>query len=146
MIFHCRLMVHITDKRAQKVLYISAHYRNGVSKWPTLGGAKQFILSTAVSSFTKARFQKSRGRTHFVLLREVAHFEWGGNSTVFQCPPPNWKVGCSIRSHWVNCRSAPWARAFTSTTPARSTFQASACRQLPSPKTQKKKNSRELKY
>ena len=35
------------------VLYISADYRNGVSTWPTLGGAKQFILSTAVSSFAK---------------------------------------------------------------------------------------------
>jgi len=34
----------------------------------------------------------------------------------------------------VNCRSAPWARAFTSTAPARSTIQASACRELPSPK------------
>jgi len=32
----------------------------------------------------------------------------------------------------VNCRSAPWARVFTSTAPARSTIQASACRQLPS--------------
>ena len=38
----------------------------------------------------------------------------------------------------MNCRSAPWARAFTSTAPARSTFQASACRQLPSPKLTKK--------
>jgi len=34
----------------------------------------------------------------------------------------------------VNCRSALWPRAFTSTTPARSTSQALACRQLPSPK------------
>jgi len=38
----------------------------------------------------------------------------------------------------VNCRSAPWARALTSTAPARSTIQASACRQLPSPQKQKK--------
>ena len=37
------------------LLYISAHYRNGVGTWPTLGGAKQFILSTAVSSFAKAQ-------------------------------------------------------------------------------------------
>jgi len=34
-------------------------------------------------------------------------------------PLPNWKVGCSIHSHWVNCRNAPWARAFTSTAPAK---------------------------
>jgi len=32
------------------------------------------------------------------------------------------------RVHWVNCRSAPWARAFTSTAPAGSKFQAAACR------------------
>jgi len=59
---------------------------------------------------------------------------WGKNSSVVKCLPPNWKVGCSIHSHWVNCRNAPWAKAFTSTAPARSTIQASACRQLPSPK------------
>ena len=56
----------------------------------------------------------------------------GGNSSVVKCLPLNWKVACSIHDHWVNCRSAPWARAFTSTAPARSTIQASACRQLPS--------------
>jgi len=60
------------------------------------------------------------------------------NSSVVKCPLPNWKVGCSIHSLWVNCRSAPWARALTSTAPARSTIQASACRQLPSPQKQKK--------
>jgi len=42
----------------------------------------------------------------------------------------------------VNCRNAPWARAFTSTAPARSTIQASACRQLPSPKIKKKSNEK----
>jgi len=47
-------MVHITDTGAQKIgqLYISAHYRSGVCTWPTLGGAKHVILTTAVSSFT----------------------------------------------------------------------------------------------
>ena len=51
-----------------------------------------------------------------------------------QHSPLNWKVECSIRGQWVNCRSAPWVRAFTSTAPARRKFQASACRQLlPSP-------------
>jgi len=40
----------------------------------------------------------------------------------------------------VNCRSVPWARAFTSIAPARSTIQASACRELPSPKLTNKKN------
>ena len=61
----------------------------------------------------------------------------GGNSSVVKCPPPNWKVGCSIHSHWVNFRSAPWARAFTSTSPTRSTIQASACRQQSLPKLTK---------
>ena len=50
------------------------------------------------------------------------------------CPPLNWKVGCSIHGHRVNCCSAPWARAFTATAPARSTIQSSDCRQLSSPK------------
>ena len=68
----------------------------------------------------------------------------GSNSSVVMCPPPNWKVGCSIHNHWVNCCSAPWAIAFTSTTPARSTIQASACRQLSSPKLTKKQNSFKL--
>jgi len=36
----------------------------------------------------------------------------------------------------VNFRSAPWARVLF-TAPARSTIQASACRQLPSPKSKK---------
>jgi len=40
----------------------------------------------------------------------------------------------------VNC-CVSWARAFTSTAPARSTIQVSACRQLPSPKLTKKKYS-----
>ena len=54
MIFYCGVMFHITETRAQKVvsyIYISAHYRNGVCTWLTLGGAKLFILTTAVSSF-----------------------------------------------------------------------------------------------
>jgi len=66
----------------------------------------------------------------------------GGNSSVVKCPPPNWKVGCSIHIHWVNCRNAPWARAFTSTAPVRSTIQVSACRHLPSPKLTKKRPQR----
>ena len=64
----------------------------------------------------------------------------GRHSSVVKCPPLNWKVGCSIHSHWVNC-CVSWARAFTSTAPARSTIQVSACRQLPSPKLTKKKYS-----
>jgi len=43
----------------------------------------------------------------------------GGNSSFVKCPPLNWKVGCSIHSDWVNCRSVPWAWAFTSTALAR---------------------------
>jgi len=50
----------------------------------------------------------------------------GGNNSVVKCPPLNQKVGCSI--HWVTCRSAPWARAFTSAASARRKIQASACR------------------
>jgi len=41
-------------------------------------------------------------------------------SSVVECLPLNWKVGCSIHDHWVNRRSAPWATAFTSTTPTKS--------------------------
>jgi len=67
----------------------------------------------------------------------------GGNSSVVKGAPLNWKVGCSLHSHCVNCRSAPWARAFTSNAPARRTIQASACRQLPSPKLTKKTNTLE---
>jgi len=65
-------------------------------------------------------------------------FRYTSYSSVVNCTPLNWKVECSIHSHWVNRRSAPWARAFTSTALARSTIQASACRQLPSPKSTKK--------
>ena len=46
-------------------LYISAHYRNGVCIWPTLGGAKQFILSTAVSSFAKAQKMENHAVGHY---------------------------------------------------------------------------------
>ena len=74
---------------------------------------------------------------HESSLSKRSNYESNGtflDSSVAKCPPFNWKVACSIHSHWVNCRSAPWARAFTSTAPARSTIQASACRELPSPK------------
>ena len=46
-------------------LYISAYYRNGVSTWPTLGGAKQFILSTAVSSLAKAQNMDNHTVGHY---------------------------------------------------------------------------------
>ena len=64
----------------------------------------------------------------------------GGNSSVVKCPPLNWRVGCSIHGHWVNCRSAALARAFTPIAPARSTIQASACRQFPPPKLKQQTN------
>jgi len=51
---------------------------------------------------------------------------------------PYLEDGCPIHSHWVNCRSAPWASVFTSTALARSTIQASVCRQLT--KTNNKKS------
>jgi len=41
----------------------------------------------------------------------------------------------------VNRRSVPWARAFISAASARSKFQASACRQLASPKIKLKKET-----
>ena len=47
-----------------------------------------------------------------------------------QRPPPNWKVVCSIHSHWVNHRRAPWSKAFTATALTKSIIQVSACRQL----------------
>jgi len=51
-----------------------------------------------------------------------------------KCPPLDRQVGCSIHGHWVNCRNAPWARAFTSDASVRSTFEVSTCCQLPPPK------------
>jgi len=47
------------------LLDISAHCRNGVSTWPTLGGAKQFILSTAASSFAKAQKMDNHTVEHY---------------------------------------------------------------------------------
>ena len=43
-----------------------------------------------------------------------------------------WKVKgeCSIHGHWVTCRSASWARAFTANALTNSIIQASDCRQL----------------
>jgi len=76
-------MVHITDTRAQKwlAIYISAHYRNSVCTWPTLGGAKLFILTTAVSSFAKAQKMDTHTLGHYTTgvstcpaLREARHF------------------------------------------------------------------------
>ena len=62
-------------------LYISAHYRNGVSTWPTLGGAKPFILTTAVSSFAKAQKMDNHTVGHYTTgfstcpaLRGARHF------------------------------------------------------------------------
>jgi len=50
-------MVHITDTGAQKVVYYtSSHITETVFEHgPTLGGAKHFILTTAVSSFARAQ-------------------------------------------------------------------------------------------
>jgi len=54
----------------------------------------------------------------------------GGGTSVVECPPLNWKVGCSIHGQWLTRRSAAWARAFTATAPTKSIIQAPACRQL----------------
>jgi len=43
----------------------------------------------------------------------------GVRSSVVKCPPLNWKVGCSIHSHWVKCRSTPWASVLTQNRPGR---------------------------
>jgi len=59
---------------------------------------------------------------------------WGTNSSVVKCLPLNQKVGCSVHGHWVNCRSAPLARAFTLAASTRIKIQALACHQLLSPK------------
>jgi len=66
------------------------------------------------------------------VLYKNEDFKGGKKQPLFQA---GWqqlsgKVGCSIPSYWVNRRCAPWARAFTSTAPARNTIQAQACRQL----------------
>jgi len=37
--------------------------------------------------------------------------------------PPSWKVGCMFHSHWMTCRSAFLARAFTSTTKQEAQFR-----------------------
>jgi len=52
-------------------------------------------------------------------------------SSVVEFPPLNRKVEWSIHGHWMTCRCAPWAGAFTSTAPAKSIMQVSAFRQLP---------------
>jgi len=43
-----------------------------------------------------------------------------GDSTAVGCPPLNRRVRCSIHRHWVNRRSAPLARATTSSASAKS--------------------------
>ena len=85
MIFYCGLMVHITDTRAQKMVSCtSAHITETVfaqCTWPTLGGAKQFILTTAVSSFARAQKMDNHTVGHYTTgvstcptLRGVEHF------------------------------------------------------------------------
>jgi len=91
-----------------------------------------------------------RGESHIQrnATGEVATFaanvERGDNSSVVKCPPLNWEGQVSVQCHWVNCRSASWARAFTSTASARSTIQASVCRQFSSPKLTKKMLKKKL--
>ena len=62
-------------------LYISIHYSNGVCTWPTLGGAKQFILTSGVSSFAKAQKMDNHTVGHYTTgvstcptLRGARHF------------------------------------------------------------------------
>ena len=81
-------------------------------------------------------------RFSFVFRNTLTFLQTISNSSVVKCPPLNWKVACSMHSHCVTRRSAHWARALTSTTPARSKFRDSACRQLPSLKLTKKKKDK----
>jgi len=59
---------------------------------------------------------------HTQKVRRLSSRGFCGDSSVVECPPLNWKVGCSIQAHWVNRHRA---RAFTST--AKSKFQVSVC-------------------
>ena len=43
-------------------------------------------------------------------------FSWPGGETRTPVPPSVTPL-CSIHGHWMNCRSAPWARAFTTIAP-----------------------------
>jgi len=83
MIFYCGLMVHITDTRAQKVVSCtSAHITETVfahnRHWE---GAKQFTLTTAVSSFARAQKMDNHTVGHYTTgvstlptLRRAKHF------------------------------------------------------------------------
>ena len=71
------------------LLYISAHYRNGVCTWPTLGGAKQFFFSTAVLSFAEAQKMDNHTVGHYTTgvstcpaLRRARHFP---STSYFSC-------------------------------------------------------------
>jgi len=91
-LFYCRLMVHITDTRAQKVVsYTSVPNNwNSVCTWPALGGAKQFILTTAASSFTRA--QQMDNHT-------VGHYTTGVSS----CPTLRGSKHFPSTSHFLLC-------------------------------------------
>jgi len=70
------------------------------------------------------------------LLCDITAFNYRGTAIFrWECPPPNWKVGCSIHGHRMNRRSAPWLRALTSTSRTRIKFQSSACRQTLPPQS-----------
>jgi len=78
------------------LLYIIAHYRNRVCTRPTLGGAKHFILTTAVSPFTRAqktdnhrvahhttgvsRCPTLRGGKHFPSTSYFSFYAWCAHS------------------------------------------------------------------
>jgi len=69
------------------------------------------------------------------LSRAVQRFD----NSVGECPPPTWKVGCSI--HRVTRRNVPWAKSVHPNLPGKTTIQASAYRQLPSPTKKRKVSS-----
>ena len=64
-----------------------------------------------------------------VVIRTQA-VNWTGIISVAECLPLDWKIGCSIQSHWVKRCSATWTRAFTSTDMTKSFIQVSAYLQL----------------
>ena len=90
------------------LLYIIAHYRNGVCTRPTLGGAKHFIATTAVSSFARAQKMDNHTAAHHTTgvstcptLRGAKHFRSTSHFSFLclvctQCP----HIFTTQKQHW----------------------------------------------
>jgi len=98
------------------LLYISAHYRNRVCTQPALGGAKQFILFTAVSSFARAQKMDTHtvghyttgvstcpaliGAKHFPSTSYFSFYAWCVHSVhIFTTQKQNWWDANSETTH-----------------------------------------------